>query len=387
MQKIAGILKIFQNYMKKPVFWPFLICFSYWIYLFFTSHMHISCDAIAYESTGRLLQEKGWLEFFKTGPHREPFYPFLVSLSMLIGKHIQTSYHAIITIFQLLILLITQLLTLKILRILKINNLISALVILYLGLSPAIVNSAFSLFSEIAVYPFILSLILLTFYAWKSFNKSKSEVLLLAGASGILFSLTILNKAIFEIIIPLFIISVFLLSLTKRKKKIIINAFIYLLLTGTIFSSIIFAYKHANKEFNGNFVVTGRGDLKLYGTAVRRTQELTGEDFLVALAYIPGEGFCKNIFGQEKCSYWGFEKIDSIGFGKLAQIKSSGKNSEDAAKETIALAIKETIKNPLQYMVFAIMEGAKMLFWESTNIGFVSYPDSLSRILPCCLEL
>ncbi len=380
MRKFTKILKTIKIYFKKPIFWSFIICLLYWTYLFFTSHMYISCDAISYEATGKLLQEKGWIEYFKTGPQREPFYPFLISLAMHLGSYFSISYQPIITIFQLLLLFLTQLLTLFILRLLKIKDLIISLTILYLGVSPAILNSALSLFSEIAIYPFILSLVLISYYSWLSFNKSKTRVIMLAIISGMIFYLTTLNKAIFEIITPGFIILVFLLSLLTRKKKFILNSLIYLLVTAAIFYSSIFAYKLTNKIFNDNFVITERGDLKLYGTAIRRTEPLTKEHFLVALAYVPGEGFCQNIFGKEKCSYWGFQEIDGIGFNKLAQLKNSGLESEKVSKLTIQLAIKKALQNPSQYTLFWLMEAVKMLFWESTNIGFVSYPRFLDKI-------
>lgn len=132
--------------------------------------------------------------------------------------------------------------------------------------------------------------------------------------------------------------------------------------------------------FNDNFVVTQRGDLKLYGTAVRRTENLSKKDFLVALAFVPGEGFCRSFFSEQECSYWGFAEIDLIGFYKIIELKGKGIDPESAGKKTISLAIKKALSNPLQYTVFGLMEGLKMFFWESTAIGFVSYPDPLVRI-------
>lgn len=385
MPKLSMIIQDSKFYYKRPLFWSFLICFLYWAYLFFTSHMYISCDAINYESTGRLLQEKGWLEFFKTGPHREPFYPFLIAISMHISKFLSVSYQSIITIFQLLILFLTQLLALFILKHLKIKNLIICSVILYLGISPALVNSALSLFSEIAIYPFILSIIIISYYCWISFNKSKKRTTLLAGISGILFFLTVLNKAIFEIIVPGFIILIFILTLFTRKRKFILNSLIYLLVATTVFFSLTFGYKSANKIFNDNFVITQRGDLKLYGTTVRRTENLTGKDFLTALAYVPGKGFCNIIFGEEKCSYWGFKQIDTIGFDKMAQLEGSGLESEKASQTAVHLAINMALKKPIQYSILWLMEGSKMIFWESTKTGFVAYPILLERIFSCKL--
>ena len=43
-------------------------------------------------------------------------------------------------------------------------------------------------------------------------------------------------------------------------------------------------------------------------------------------------------------------------------------------------AKKEIKEQPLKYFLFWGLEGFKMFFWESTQIGFVSYPDWLKRI-------
>lgn len=380
MKIFSRLLLTLKTWVKNPFFWSFIACFLYWAYLFFTSHMNISCDAINYEATGKLLQEQGWIAYFKTGPHREPFYPFLISLAMVLGKYFSISYQPIIVIFQLTFLLLTQLLTLFVLKLLKIKNSITALTLLYLGISPAILNSALSLFSEIAIYPFILSIVLITYYSWLAFNKSRTQTIILAIISGMLFCATTLNKAIFEMIIPGFIILMFLLSLLTRRQKFILNCLLYLLITAAVFHSSIFAYKLTNKNFNGNFVITERGDLKLYGTAVRRTEPLTKEHLLIALAYVPGEGFCQSIFGNEKCSYWGFEEIDLIGFNKVAELKNKGLKPEQVNKFTIKLAIKQVLSNPWQYSLFYFLEASKMFFWESTKIGFVTYPTIIDKI-------
>jgi hypothetical protein len=363
-----------------PVLWAFIICLFYWAYLFFTSKIVISCDAIDYEATGRLLQDKGWIGFFKTGPHREPAYIYMVSLAMRLGNALSVPYQPVIVLFELSVLLLTQLLTLFILRLLKIQSLIAACVILYIGISPAILNSALSLFSEIAAYPFILAIVIAGYYSWGALNRSRSLTVLFAAAGGIFCFLMTVNKAVFEIIAPALIALVFIAALSSRKRGFIVNSLIYALVAAGVFYSLIGAYKSANKAYNNNYAVTERGDLKLYGTAVRRTEPLTREHFLVALACVPGEGFCRGIYGKDKCSYWGFEEIDNIGFGKLAELKDSGLQNEEVSRRTIQLAVREVLRNPAQFGLFWFLEVSRMFFWESTQIGFVEYPAVMQRI-------
>ena len=40
--------------------------------------MVIIVDASFYEKLGKMIHEAGWETYFRTGPHREPFYPFLI---------------------------------------------------------------------------------------------------------------------------------------------------------------------------------------------------------------------------------------------------------------------------------------------------------------------
>ena len=84
-----------ETIYKRAVLGVFLICLAYWGYLIFSSSMQISWDAIGYEKLGLIIYEKGWKEFFITGPHREPLYPFVISLSMGIADYFSVSYQLI----------------------------------------------------------------------------------------------------------------------------------------------------------------------------------------------------------------------------------------------------------------------------------------------------
>ena len=70
---------------KFLLFFAFLIPLIYWIYLLFSSQMVIQYDSLDYEQLGRILKQDGWLEYFKTGPNREPIYPLLISWAMRIA--------------------------------------------------------------------------------------------------------------------------------------------------------------------------------------------------------------------------------------------------------------------------------------------------------------
>lgn len=369
-----------KKLFRGPVFFVFLASLIYWIYLASTSRMIIDSDAIGYESAGRMLVQKGWLEYFLTGPNREPLYPFLVSLSMRLSSALSFSYQSIQVFIQLSLLFIAQLLMLRILRLLKINDWISGIAVLYLGISPAIVNSALSLFSEIVTYPLILAAILLTYKSWVSFSGGKGQAILFSILSGLTFVLMVLSKGIFEFIIPVFVALFFLSTLLTRSRKFILNAVLYMIIFSAAFYIPVTGYKLANKTFNGNFAITNRGALVFYGTAAKRAEPLTRESLLTALASVPGERFCQSVFGEERCSSWSFKRSDEFGYSKIAELEEAGLAPGEVDKETIRISLKRISQNPAEYALFWFLEGLKIFFWESTQMGFVSYPPGLTKL-------
>jgi hypothetical protein len=118
----------------------------------------------------------------------------------------------------------------------------------------------------------------------------------------------------------------------------------------------------------------------LYGGIARRVEPLTRERFLVALSYIPGEGICEGIFGKEKCSFWSIAKSDEFGYKKVYELTARGLRPEEVDKEVAWAALKKITQNPSQFFLLWFMEGLKIFFWESTQIGFVSYPAGLTKL-------
>lgn len=342
--------------------------------------MSIIFDSIGYENLGKMLAQQGWVEFFKTGPNREPFYPALIAFSMKLGKIFGLSYQLIQVLIQLLILLFTQILTLRILRILKINDCLSALTILYLGISPAIVNSALSLFSEIVTYPLILGVMLLIYRSWLSFTGPRFRIILLAIATSLLFVLMTLSKGIFELVTPVFFFLFLISALFTRNRKFIVNTLVYLIFFLVIFYSLINSYKSANRIFNGSFTITNRGVLALYGPTARRMEPLTRERFLTALAYVPGEGVCRSLFGEEKCHFWHFWKAEEFALQKANELSKTNMPPDILNNKLISLSKQKVRQNPVQYGLLIAVEGLKMFFWESTQVGCVGYSVGLTKL-------
>ncbi len=373
-----------KHSLHSPISWAFIISSIYWIYLNCTSSMIIVFDSIGYEELGRMLSTDGWFPYFQGGPNREPVYPFLISIAMDFANKFSVSYQSILTPIQIFILFLTQYLTFRLLKNLRISSWITALIILYLGISPGLVNSALSLYSEIVTYPSILMIILLSTKSWQSIQSGRTKkTLLYASALGITLLLITLTKAVFEIITPLFLIPfmcLILKHLLKRPLKPLLTSLSFLLITLTIFYSGIFLYKYLNKIHNGNFALTNRGAWALYGNTARRMKATTFRQFLIALAYMPGEGVCKELFSEEECDFWSFKKSDELGYGKNAELHNIGTKGNVIDAQLIKLSKNEILKNPPKYILYAGIENMKMLFWESTQIGFVIYPEWLTKL-------
>jgi hypothetical protein len=194
---------------RLPLF-AILLSFVYWAYLYFTTSMVIAHDAICYYDIANDIFEKGWIYFFKTGPQREPFYPFIIATSMKISEFCQLPYESIQKILQIGILFISQLLMWNIFQKMNISPRMIAAGLLYFGFSPCIVNSAFSLYSEILTYPFTLGIIIVSILAWRLIQeKALIKSILMGMALSALFLGLTGTKGVGEGIFVFFMIPFF----------------------------------------------------------------------------------------------------------------------------------------------------------------------------------
>ena len=190
-----------------------VLSLSWWVYLFFSTQMLIAMDALGYEHLGRLIQQKGWENYFIAGPNREPFYPWFISISMTMAAFWNTSYIPIQKIFQIIVFCFSQLLLFKLLLEFKIRPAVSGLILIYFGFSPALVNSVFSLYSEIVTYPFILGIIMISFAMLKDLPKAHwPKVRLKCVYLTLMFLCITFTKGIFEYICPVFLVCLLIIA-------------------------------------------------------------------------------------------------------------------------------------------------------------------------------
>ena len=366
------------SYFKNPLFYAFCLPILYWIFLFFSTKMVLECDSLNYQYIGSLLYNQGWTEYFKTGPNREPFYPLLVSLSMLVSDVLPISFSAAQKLLQINFLFLTQLLSFIVLKKLHIRSTYTAATIFYIGISPALVNSAFSLYSEIATYPFVLVAVLLSARSWLNLHaKVQKNTILLGLLLGLSSLMITFIKGIFELVILLYLFPFVFLALkscVKKNRVRFARSMIFLLAFAIAYYLPLNSYKFANKQYNGSFTLTNRGPWALHGNIARRSGTEALKRIPAAFAYLPGEGFCNAIFSRDSCEFWSASQSDRLGKEKFLKLRENGLSRKETEQALLRLSVQNLFQNPFQQTLFMILESFKMFFWETTKLGFVSYP-------------
>jgi len=366
---------------NKTLLSVFLLCIAYWIYLVCFSEMIIVFDAIGYEQLGTLVYQHGWAEYFRTGPHREPFYPGMIAGSMKIAEIFSTSYPVVQKWMQAGFLFITQILLFVLLSKLKIRKSIKFATLLYFGISPALVNSAFSLYSEIATFPFVLAAALMCALSWKTVHNGRlSEVIFAALLTTFSFLLLVATKSAFMYVFvvclfPFGCVALYLFGTQNFKRAF--NAGLYVLISLCLFSACIFSYMNLNKIHNGHFQINDRNTDILLGSAMKRSKPLTRRGVMVHLSSIPGTKVCQKFFNTDEC-----READWYGSYKPVEIQELllGVAQEDQNLKIVQLTFDRIREHPFQYVFFMFIEGAKMPFWESTQVGYVDYPPLLTKL-------
>ncbi len=351
----------------------FLLSWAYWLYLGLFASMVIVHDAIAFEGLAKGIYQQGWVQYFVNGPNREPLFPALIAMSMAVADWLQLPYQQVQMIVQLFILGLSQWLLWRLLSRLGVGVWVTAAVLLYFAFSPALVNSALSLFSEILTYPLVLSVILLTLAIFRGIRRWYLPSLGLA----LLGVALVLVKGVFEVVFLVYLIGALLMVIgVGRDKRWVVLKSLGIALF--IFLTAVHGYKMINAAYNGNYTITDRSGFMVYGSAVRRTAPLGEHQVKAALASVAGDGVCLRFFSKDECWYWNFQTTDGFGMARAAELGylPGGEINKTMIKEAGGLFLS----NPCAYVFFGVLEMLKMFFWESTKIGFVNYPAAIKTI-------
>jgi len=371
-------------HIKGPVLWAFALSILYWTVLLFTSAMIIRYDAQAYEILGNTIYRDGIVGFFKLKPDNVILYPLIIAGAMRLGDWIGVPYYPIQTVIQVLFLFTAQVLLFLILARLGVRRRITAIVLFYFGFSPAIVNSAFSLYCEIITYPLALGILLVTLNAWKRIERGNAFQTVGQGLClAILFWMITLVRQVNEYVIVAYISVILLMAfrfLSKKNTRAFTNSLILIVTVFGVYHLGLAPYKAMAYKYNGYRSLTSVGSESLYANARGRTMDLSTNNILTFLARVPGDRVCISLFSFKECDFWGDWNIHSFGPNKVKELTAKGLNNDAIDQVLKEDAVKAVLSRPLQYTFLTAAEGFKMIFWESTQIGFVSYPDGLTRL-------
>jgi len=366
------------------ILFSFIIPLLFWAYLSCSTAMDVSADARGYNDLADRLLHGGFKEYLKDGPTREPLYPLLIALSKKLSSFFKTHFSYIIVVMQLSILFLTQLLIYTVLKRVKVNNTITALIILYFGMSPAMINSALSLFSEIITYPMIMFTIILSVLIWQ--NSLKENIPKVVFYS-ILFTLNALlaisSKHILEYVYLFYLIPFIILMITQALKRKMIQS-ISLLLFMTIFLSGyaygLSSYRNLNQQIHGlDTYKDYRAPFIIYGYAQRRTAPVTKNLLLGSILSIPGQAVCEK-YDPQACNANFKRDVYLIAYDKKAELLKDGFPENEIHAKLMQLSKKLILTKPFQYAFFNSMESMKFFFWESTQVSFVFYPKWLTHL-------
>ena len=360
-----------------------LICFVYWAMIFFTTRMDLNTDASVYNTIGHTFAKEGWKGYLGGGLNREPLYPMMIAFSVKLAFLFDIDYFIVQKIAQILFLFITWLLLWHVLNQLKIDRRIKAGILLYFGLSPAVINATFSMFSEIAGFPFVLLGVILLVDSYRTVSvETRGRIIFLGLLTALIFIAASCVKAVFQYIVPFVLLPFIFLALKglfTKQGALFKKNMLYVIAVILGFSVFVFGYRALNWHYNGKFDYSNRYDYALYGNIAKRVEKLDRKAILAHIAAVPGERFCHKFFDRGTCDFATFLGADYYRWNILPKLLGDTSELERETK-TIEIAFKEFPKNPKQFIFLTFLESFKMAFWESTQIGFVHYPPILSKI-------
>jgi len=368
---------------QSPVLGAFVLTLVYWIYLFFSTSMEIKHDALGYQTLGTAIYNDGIAGFFKIHGSNVILYPLIITASMYIADFLKADHLVVQKFIQLLFFFAAQILLYRLLRQLNVRKTIVALAILYFGFSPALVNSALSSWSEVIAYPFVLGIILISVYSWEMIQKGAYRELCfpILGLSLVFFAVSMVRE-VYEYVFLLFIAAYLCLSFGfffQRQQKCFFKAIILLAAVFSLYQMSLMPYKMMNLKYSGYKSLVLKGGMALTGGAIMRSQKLTPMEILSFLSNVPGDNIIKKFFGEKEYKHWYFDQF-RYGYDIYQDLLAQGVPKDEIDKKLYQISIQHVLKNPLQYCFLTTAEGMKMLFWESTKIGFVNYPQWLAGI-------
>jgi len=368
------------------IFFLVVLC---WLYLFFVTQPILVFDGIGYQQLGQLIFEKGFGAYLHSGPNREPLFPLLVALSMWMGKHWHIAYQYPLRLMGLTSLLVTMLMVQRLMMLLNINRVVSALVILCLGFSPAILNSTLWLWSEFAAYPFVVLIVWWAIKSWKLLEGQGNSTKFLGQVfwHGFMVALFFIGlmcvKAVVQVVILLYLAPYMVRFVSQVKKYGWTKArpwLVFMISVLLVFEGFVQGYEWLNFKANGHYQFTNRGEGAFYSNTARRMEPLTFKRLGAELIFTVDEDLCVRVFGYPDCAFWSARHSDDISDAKAKEFENLHLTGRQMTRYYIHQGLGLMMANPLQALLTMLIEAHEFFFWE-TPANFVAYPDWMDQFI------
>ena len=361
---------------------PFMLLMVYWGYLVITTQPVLIYDAIGYDHLGRVLLSNDWGTYFRE-LNREPFFPFLISLAMRLEQGTGIGYTYILKGFLLIELALAMAGTYRLARLLGARRLGAGMAAFYLGVSPAIVNSTLWLWSEAAVYPFIVWGVIWLIYAWREMFSDRNihDLVWYAALASVCFIFAAMVKASLAVVFICLLLPYYacvLYGLWRQNWRQVYRALLVSLICALAMGAYVENYKFLNWRGNGNYAITNRADLALLGNTVRRLDPQALQLIPQAVLAAPRLGLCEKRYGAS-CGYWSYVTSDKVNEQYGQQLMAQGLTDQERREMFFKTSFQLMRAHPFQEVFFSAIEGMKMFFWEN-KLYFVKYPEVLARL-------
>ncbi len=359
----------------------------WWMYLCFVTQPTLVFDGVGYQRMGRLIYEKGFGAYLNAGPTREPLFPLLVAAAMWMGERCHVAYQYPLRLMGIAALLFTIIFTHRLMLLLKINRIASALGIFYLGFSPTLLNSILWLWSEFAAYPFVVLIVWRSVKSWRFLDEKSNNgkpLVQVLGHGGILalgFIGLMCVKAIAEAVIYMYLISFLIGYISQIRNYGWSKAkpwLVFIMSVLLIFEGFVQGYNWLNFQANGHYQFTDRGYAAFYSNIERRMEPLTLKRLGAAIVMAADGALCVSTFGYSDCAFWTWRQSDDFGVAKAKELEDEHLTDQQKTRYYIQHGLGMMIANPLQSLLIMVIEAHKFFFWE-TSPNFVTYPDWIER--------
>ncbi|MCB4755528.1 MAG: hypothetical protein LHV69_00595 [Elusimicrobia bacterium] len=362
---------LFKKFIGVPAWALCLVAAIYTIY-FFGSAPKLEADAKNFYMGSEAFMSGFWAALIHSFPAREPAYPLTIyALSLIVPQPLLPKAT---TFLQLGMLLVTAVLFSTLASSLSLKHVkgISLAVFLNVALSPSLLTSSLSLYTEILAMFFFSVWI---YFLWRALMREDHIIrdLVLSGISG---SLLMISRGAYLYILLLAISILPVLSYLYHPFFHLKNRMRILFLHAVILISLPALWMTRNSFAYGVFTMADHSGIVFAGRYEKAKENYTVKDFLAGSLNSISESACKSVF--KNCYRYGWEYANVKGFYRVQQMASEHQVNYIKANQ---LAFKDTVKNiisqhPIRFALFGWFEFIQLVFFETMGTGANSFTNA-----------